>query len=97
MRGATLIGHAMKYVNTRRQLSKLLKSWNDNDCGDPPDGVEDWATRPLPDEAVERSRDIGSELLFDGGSAYFLYRLIRLTPSLIPVLWPTLPVNVVTP
>jgi RHS repeat-associated protein len=31
------------------------------------------------------------------GTAYIIYRCIRMLPSLVPVLWPTIPANVVAP
>lgn len=35
--------------------------------------------------------------IYVAGTRYVLYREIRLLPSLVPILWPTFPANLVTP
>jgi hypothetical protein len=43
-----LSGHIEQIQNMQRQLQKQLQQWKDDDCGPPPPGAEEWATKPIP-------------------------------------------------
>lgn len=87
--------HEEEIEGLRNRLKKLRKNWNDNDCGDPPGGVGEWilGTNPKLVRAAHDAYQAGRVL----ATSYALYRIIRLLPSLLPPLWPTLPANVAIP
>ncbi len=96
----SLQGERQQYGDQQRGLRKLLQKWDDNDCGDPPEGAEDLATRPVPaadpkpeGQALKRTAEVGGAI----GAGYIAYRIIRMLPSLAPPLWWTIPENAVIP
>jgi RHS repeat-associated protein len=80
---------------SRAELAEAYKQWIEygrpdgkNGCGGPPP-----ASAQNCDDACEKT----ATFVFSGGSAYIVYRCIRMLPSLLPPLWPTIPTNAVTP
>ena len=96
--------HEAQIKNQQKALTKALKKYEENNCGDPPSGSWSWATRPVPLPSEYRGNNIGMEALETSAKAvgslavgYAIYRLIRFLPSLIPPAWPTIPVNLAIP
>ena len=97
-------GHEMAIKEQQQALRKRLKKWDDNNCGPPPDGATEWADKPVPTAAdwkdpgaLSRTLAEIAEWAAGLGAAYLAYRAIRMLPSLIPPLWPTIPANVAVP
>ena len=89
-------GHEKQLNGLQRRLMQLLKQWDDSHCnGDPPGGGYFWvfATDPV---QIRELHDLFNAGKLVAGS-YLVYRLARLMPSLVPILWPTLPLNLATP
>jgi hypothetical protein len=96
-------GHLMQFEQRQQQLNKLINTWNDKDCGDPPEDYLNWVNVRLPGEILEQieNRTKRNQLFLDltmsGAAAYGAYRIVRLIPSLFPAFWPTLPPNLAIP
>jgi len=93
-------GERNAYGNDQKGLQNRLNDWNSNNCGPPPPGAWDWATRDTPaadpkpvDGAVKSVAATGAVV----GAGYVVYRIIRFLPSLIPPLWETIPANLAIP
>jgi RHS repeat-associated protein len=41
-------GHVEQYNNIQNHLIELIRDYINSGCGDPPDSILDWATKPLP-------------------------------------------------
>ena len=50
-------GWARKFRKFASLVKKAIQKFKDNNCGDPPSGVADWATKPLPDDVQQRYDD----------------------------------------
>lgn len=93
-------GHLEQIEQRRQQLQKEVEKWEQNDCGDPPPGVLGVLRAPiLSSEDVKglQRTQLVVEIGTGAGLGYAGYRLIRLLPSLLPPLWPTLIPNVIIP
>jgi hypothetical protein len=93
-------GHLEQINNRRQELQKQIKQWNENDCGDPPPGVLDVLDVPvLSYEDVRNLQRTERVMQIGVGAAlgYAGYGFMRLLPSLLPPLWPTLVPNVIVP
>ncbi|MCM1441190.1 MAG: RHS repeat-associated core domain-containing protein, partial [Roseburia sp.] len=75
-----------------------------------PDSIPNFSPKPIPDKIPQKredadtggiqSDDVVEGVLVAGGAAvagYVAYRIIRLLPSLLPPLWPTLAPNLLIP
>jgi RHS repeat-associated protein len=66
-----------------------------------------WVRKPRPAEMPfpgaksemcgEDCKDTAATVVVAGGTAYIVYRCVRMVPSLMPPLWPTIPANLVVP
>jgi len=94
--------HGPQYTGQQSALRAYLDEYIDKGCGPPPPGALEWVGKPLPEfKAEEISSDdvIKSVAVGTGVSllAYGAYRTIRFLPSLVPLLWPTIPANLAIP
>jgi RHS repeat-associated protein len=97
MRGITLINHVSKFYQRRQELRKKINHFKDQNCGDPPTGVEEWANKEVPEEVTRYLHEIGLNSFELVLGVYATYRFVRLIPSLFPPLWITLPANLALP
>jgi RHS repeat-associated protein len=91
---------------TREELADAYAQWVDygrpdgkNGCGGPPPapaGSPAGSPAGAAGAACEDCKKVAS-LVMVGGTAYVIYRCIRMIPSLFPPLWPTIPLNAVAP
>lgn len=94
--------HEQEIKNQQKALRKKLREFDENSCGDPPSGAWNWATRPVPQPKqwvnpnMETLKTVGTGVAA-GALLYGAYRVIRMLPSLLPPLWPTIPANVAVP
>lgn len=94
--------HAGNILNDQAALNSYLDEYDNQGCGDPPDGARALANRPMPAASPREGSDnkLARNALIAGGvvgGGYLLYRGLRLLPSLFPPLWPTLPANLAVP
>ncbi|MBS0126060.1 hypothetical protein KB874_18395 [Aestuariicoccus sp. KMU-90] len=99
--------HDQAIRNQQRGLRRRLEEWQQNNCGPPPPGAWQWATRPAPQpsEWVDpnpgpSTREVATYAAGGAaavGAGYLLYRGIRMLPSLFPPLWGTIPANLAIP
>ncbi len=82
---------------TRADLADAYAQWvqsgkpdGKNGCGGPP-------PPPAPAETCGDACQKTATVVVVGGTAYVVYRCLRMLPSLLPPLWPTIPANVVVP
>ncbi|WP_442920707.1 hypothetical protein [Massilia sp. DD77] len=61
-----------------------------NGCGGPPPPT-------APAEACGETCKKTATVVVAGGTAYMVYRCLRMVPSLLPPIWPTIPANAVIP
>jgi hypothetical protein len=77
---------------------RMVDRWHDNNCpGSPPALDLGYRTIPSPDPDIRRPTVNPLMPLVGAAAAYDTYRLLRLLPSLLPPLWPTLVPNVAIP
>jgi RHS repeat-associated protein len=87
---------------TRAELAEAYATWVEwgmpdgkDGCGGPPPAP---APAPAPGEnACSDTCKKAATAAAAAGTSYLIYRCVRMLPSLVPVLWPTIPANVVTP
>lgn len=97
--------HDQEIRRQQRTLKTRLEEWQQNRCGPPPPGAWHWATRPRPQPREWRGPPVSAREVAEvaaGGAAalglgYLIYRGVRMMPSLLPPLWPTIPVNLAVP
>lgn len=82
---------------TRAELADAYARWvqygkpdGKNGCGGPP-------PPPAPAETCGDECQKTATVVVVGGAAYVIYRCMRMLPSLVPPLWPTIPANAVMP
>src|ERR1017187_2890878 len=46
--------HIDEFTGRQKDLRRQLKQWNDNDCGNPPPGAQEWADKAVPQEIMNR-------------------------------------------
>jgi hypothetical protein len=97
-------GERQQFEDRQRGLRNRLNDYNTNNCGDPPPGAWDWATREVPvadpkpaPVDTEGLKDAAKKTIFTIGAGYIVYRVIRFIPSLFPPLWWTAPANATVP
>ncbi|WP_420714755.1 RHS repeat-associated core domain-containing protein [Roseateles sp. SL47] len=83
---------------TRAELAEAYATWVEwgmpdgkNGCGGPPP-----APAPEPEACGDACKKT-AKVVVVGGTAYIVYRCLRMLPSLLPPLWPTIPANAVMP
>lgn len=60
--------------------------------------VEFRPPTPAPEESCgDTCEKAATVVVVGGGIAYVAYRCLRMLPSLVPPLWPTIPANVAIP
>ncbi len=103
-----LAAHQRLFQQRQADLRNRLTEWEDEGCDDSggsalPADVSDWLSEPLPwprpkvSTAGPDPKVVAAGL---GGTAiviYLVYRAVRFAPSLLPPLWPTIPVNLAVP
>ena len=79
----------------RADLAEAYRMWvkygkpdGKNGCGGPP---------PPPAPACGETCKTTANVVVAGGTAYLVYRCLRMVPSLLPPLWPTIPANLAIP
>jgi RHS repeat-associated protein len=84
---------------TRGELADAHALWvslgkpdGKNGCGGPPPPPP----APSGDTCGEDCKKVATTVVI-GGTAYIVYRCLRMVPSLFPPLWPTIPANVAIP
>ena len=85
---------------TREELADAYAEWVDNGKPDGKNGCGGPPPPPLPAEPEtcgEECKDKVATVVVAGGTAYVIYRCIRMIPSLAPPMWPTIPVNMAVP
>jgi hypothetical protein len=96
-------GHQHQFEGRQEGLRNRLNDYNTDNCGPPPEGAWDWATKeaPSPDPKPTSDATRTAEAAAGAGAAvgvgYVIYRIIRMIPSLFPPLWPTIPENALIP
>lgn len=82
---------------SRPELADAYAEWlkygkrdGKNGCGGPP-------PPPVPTETCGDTCQKTASVVVVGSTAYVVYRCLRMLPSLLPPLWPTIPANVVLP
>ncbi len=55
----SLQGERQQYEDQQRGLRKLLRKWDDNQCGDPPEGQRIWQRGPC----LPQTRNLKTKLL----------------------------------
>ena len=80
----------------KEEIAEAYAEWVSR--GSPTGGKCDNTPPPPPAptngcEACEKT----AAIVVVGGSVYVVYRCLRMLPSLLPPLWPTIPANVVVP
>ena len=105
----TIESHADKFKERQGALRKGLEAYNSNDCGRGPgppipQDAWNWATNPTPKNSWSRLPtnpnkmvQVAKDIALTAGTAYVIYRIARLVPSLAPPLWPSLPANLAIP
>ncbi len=88
---------------TREELIEAYAEWvqygrpdGKNGCGGPPPSGEPNSSPEASGDNCDSCKKAASVIVV-GGTAYFVYRCVRMAPSLFPPLWPTIPANVLTP
>lgn len=98
--------HGPKILEQQRALRTYIDEYiSRGDCGDPPSGSVEIAERRLPAREPQSTDNSAREMIETaavvggGGLAlgYLTYRAIRMLPSLLPPLWPTIPANLAIP
>jgi hypothetical protein len=94
--------HGPQLQDQQRSLRTYLDEYDNKDCGDPPSGAAELATRALQNPASTSIDDTGSAkaVAVTGGVlglGYVAYRVVRFLPSLAPPLWWTIPENLAIP
>jgi hypothetical protein len=101
--------HEKEIKILQSRLRESLKNWKDDNCGPPSPGAWRLATRPspTPKQWLDRNNNWKSPYSISAGDvltgaaagagAYGIYRVIRLLPSFLPPLWPTIGPNLVIP
>jgi hypothetical protein len=93
--------HGTAIENQQAALRAYLDEYDNKDCGDPPPGAPELASRPLPAPAPTRSSGEAARTAAEAGAAvglgYVVYRILRMLPSLAPPLWWTIPENAAIP
>jgi hypothetical protein len=81
----------------RAELADAYKQWVEygrpdgkNGCGGPP-------PPPVPAETCGDACKTTATVVVAGGTAYIVYRCLRMAPSLLPPLWGTIPANLAIP
>jgi hypothetical protein len=100
-------GERHQFRGRQQGLRNRLDDYNSKNCGDPPPGAWDWATREVPVADpkpvqppavdVKRVAEAAAKTGATIGAGYVAYRIIRMIPSLFPPLWWTIPENAVIP
>jgi RHS repeat-associated protein len=98
-------GHQQQFRAKQANLRELLEAYDKQNCGGGlPCDAWKWATMPAPEPAGVPGQVIKMDTLNVSaktaaaiGGGYLFYRGIRMLPSLIPPLWPTIPANAICP
>lgn len=78
------------------ELAEAYAEWVSR--GSPPRGKCDNTPPPsAPPESCGETCQKTATVVVAGGTAYVVYRCLRMLPSLLPPLWPTIPANAVVP
>jgi len=106
----TIAGHTQKFRERQGSLRKALSEFLTQGCGGPgptnsiPGDAWEWATDPTPKkrgipDSSQSSRmlEIGGGVVVTAATAYVVYRVVRMLPSLAPPLWPSIPANLAIP
>ena len=99
--------HEGNIKGDQKALNNALDAWDKGGCGPRPPGATEWANKPLPTAADYKGSGgavvngetvkTTAKVAAGAGAAYLIYRGIRMLPSLLPPLWPTIPANAVIP
>lgn len=96
--------HGTAICNQQRSLRTYIDEFISRGCGDPPSTSVEVAERSLPSRKSQTAEDSTSNLAkptaIAGGvivGGYLAYRVIRMLPSLLPPLWPSIPANLAVP
>ena len=96
--------HGPQLLDQQRSLRTYMEEYTARGCGDPPVEARAVVNRPLPAPRALPAQDGTSKALrtgavLGGGAVlgYGVYRVLRMLPSLLPPLWPTIPANLAIP
>jgi hypothetical protein len=103
--------HHDEIKRQQNYLKNRLKDWDDSNCsnkgGGLPVGAWSWASAPAPTDtrnpnairptATSNALGNAGKAVGTVGAGYLIYRGVRMIPSLLPVLWPTIPANLAAP
>ena len=83
----------------KQEIAEAYADWVSR--GSPTDGKCDNTPPPPPvpvptDSCGDKCQKVAT-VVVAGGTAYIVYRCIRMLPSLLPPLWPTIPANALVP
>lgn len=82
---------------TKEEIAEAFAEWKS--VGSPTGGkCGGSAPPPISTEDVncETCKKVATVVVV-GGTAYIIYRCVRMVPSLLPPFWGTIPVNIITP
>jgi len=91
--------HGLKNIlEQQSSLRTYMDEYISRGCGDPPSNAVEIMGRPLPASNLDGNTAKNAAVIGGGlGLGYLAYRTIRMLPSLLPPLWPTIPENLAIP
>jgi len=90
--------HGPNILDQQRSLRTYVNEYISRGCGDPPSNAVEIMGRPLPASNLDGNTAKNAAVIGGGlGLGYLAYRTIRMLPSLLPPLWPTIPENLAIP